>query len=154
MAKRDNIYKDYLYKAGTELDFDGLPMICPKCSGKKDVIICGLCKDSGRIDPPHHFKELRNENGEAESIQGKDKGFSNKEKEGKKVLVGEDKYRLAREATKLEMDQLKSEIKRLGGSYNGTWGLERLKMHAIKVYKENGEKNVVPEPNVVPELKV
>lgn len=130
VAKRNCEYNKRIYKVDEILKFTGEVEVCPDCEGKKTEKVCKLCKDSGRIDPPHHFAKLGEEHGK-------------EEKEGEKVLVGEDKYKLAREATKLEIEQTRSEIKRLGGSYNGTWGLERLKMHLIKTQKEYGEKNAL-----------
>ena len=119
-----------IYKANAILKYDGEVVICPDCKGKKQEIVCKLCKDSGRIVPPHHFKEIGDED-------------AKKEKKGEKVLVGEDKDKLAVEAKKQEINQTRSEIKRLGSTYNGTWGLERLKMHLIKTQKEYGEKNAI-----------
>ena len=124
-------YGGRVFKPDERLNYNKEVAICPDCKGVKDeVTVCKLCKDSGRIDPPHHFELIGEEH-------------AKEEKEGEKVLVGEDKYKLAREATKLEIEQTRSEIKRLGVSYNGTWGLERLKMHLIKTQKEYGEKNAV-----------
>lgn len=132
-------YGGRVFKPDERFVYNKEVVVCPDCKGVKDEEkVCKLCKDSGRIDPPHHF-ELIGEEYHAEK----------EEKEGEKVLVGEDKYKLARDATKLEIDQTRSEIKRLGGSYNGTWGLKLLKMHLIKVQKEYGERNVVlPKPGV------
>lgn len=131
VAKYACQYGGRVFKPDEILNYNKEVVVCPDCNGKQGETVCKLCKDSGCINPPHHFIKLGEEH-------------AKKEKEGEEVLIGEEKKNLAIETKKEEIAAIRKEIERLGGSYNGTWGLERLKMHLIKYRKENGERNVMP----------
>jgi hypothetical protein len=124
VAKRNCIYGESFYRDGDILHFNKEPVVCPDCNGKAKETICKLCKDSGRVDPPHHFKNLP-------SDDNKDRKVNNGIKE-----------KLSEETKEEEIGQLRKQIEALGGSYSKVWGVERLRTHLIKVQKEYGNKNV------------
>ena len=156
-------YNGRIFKPDERLKFTGEVAICPDCKGKKGSngtsevtsvdkneftimgksTVCKLCKDSGRIDPPHHFVKLGDDH-------------AKEEKEGEEVLTEEKKQPV--ETSKLpsrhvpvtdEMRKLRAEITRLGGSYSGRWDVERLTHELIVTQKKYGEKNAVtPAPEV------
>lgn len=112
---------------------------CPDCKGIKDEKkVCKLCKDSGRIDPPHHFKLI------GEKVHAKE------EEKGKEVLTEKPnaaKLNIDAETVlsdKEEIKGIRTEIIRLGGSYANRWDFNRLKQELLVTQKKYGEMNVVP----------
>jgi len=89
-----------LYRAGEILSFpDNLIEKCSECNGDG----CGKCRNSGRVVPPHHFKEL-----------------TKAVKEKKESI----------EEVKDEKQEIQEELDRLGKPFDKRWGLARLK-HAL-----------------------
>lgn len=137
-------YGGRVFKPDERLNYNKEVVICPDCKGVKDggIEVCKLCKDSGRVDPPHHFEFI------GEEVHAKE------EKKGKEVLT--EKVKNSDEKPKPpprpapvtdEARALRAEITRLGGSYSGRWDVGRLKNELINIQKKYGEKNAIePKP--------
>ena len=137
-------YGGRVFKPDERLDYNKEVVICPDCKGvKTEKVVCKLCKDSGRIDPPHHFKLI-----EGEEVHAK------KEEKGKEVLEEADNQSInspkapsRHDPVTDETRTLRAEITRLGGSYSGRWGVERLQHELVVTQKKYGEKNAIePKP--------
>ena len=113
IAKRDCFYGNTLFRAGEKIDYTREVVPCPDCKGKPmEKKPCLKCRGTNRSDPPHHFRL---------------------ESEPPEVSKEND-----RQADETEIEQLRQEIKDLGGSYDNRWGMPRLRQTVITLRKEKG----------------
>jgi hypothetical protein len=101
-------YDQHIFRVEEKLDFPGKPKPCPECLGKG----CAKCRNTGRIDPPHHFMPAV-----AVSVE---------EKEAEEV------------AETSEIDAIRAEMDAMGKSYDKRWKLPRMKDALIQAKKETG----------------
>ena len=121
IAKRDCYYGNALFKTGDKIDYTREVVPCPACDKTShpqefETIrkLCLKCRGTGRSDPPHHFR-LASEPAEVSK--------QNDEK-----------------ADVTEIEQLRQDIKDMGGSYDNRWGIMRLRQTIITLKKEKGRR--------------